>query len=479
MDAIMNVINFILDLGATIMMPIIIFIMALIFRVKVGKALRAGLTVGIGFIGINLVIDLMVKTLGPAISSMVENLNINLSIMDTGWPTAAAAAFSATNIVPWIFGLGILLNIVLIALKFTKTLNIDMWNYWQFIFGAAFIYAATDNFILSIGIALLTLLITLKLADYTAPKVQEFFGMPGISLPHMQTLAWAPIGMFLDKVIDKVPGLNKLNADPDTIQKRFGVMGEPIMIGTILGGVIGLLAFFPMIINGNVEEGIGSILTTSISLGAVMLIFPRMIRLLMEGLLPISDAARDFLNKRFPGRELLIGLDSATVVGHPAAVATGLLLVPITLLLAVVLSFVGVNELLPFADLSVLPFYAVWAIVWSRGNIIRGAIIGAFFMGTMLMIATFIAPLQTALAEAANFAMPEGSSLVSSIAGGSFLLAWLFMLPFVSINGWTAGLAIAVAVVVIITIVSYIMFFIPKQRKREFEKGEVSNKKAM
>ncbi|GEN88980.1 MULTISPECIES: PTS galactitol transporter subunit IIC [Oceanobacillus] len=472
MGAVREVIDFILNLGPSIIMPFIIFIMAMIFQVPIGKAIRAGLTVGIGFIGINLVIGLMVETLGPAAEAMVSNLNINLTILDTGWPTAAAAAFSATTILPWIFGLGILLNILLIITKFTKTLNIDMWNYWQFIFGAAFIYAATNNFILSIVIGLVALVITLKLADMTAPKVQEFFGLPGVSLPHMQTMAWAPVGMVLDKVLDKIPGLNKLNADPDKIQKKYGILGEPLFIGTVLGALIGALAFFPQIMAGELESGISQLLTTAITLGAVMMIFPRMVRLLMEGLLPISDGAKKFLNKKFPGRELLIGLDVATVVGNPSVVATGLLLVPITLILAVVLSFSGINQLLPFTDLAVLPFFAVWAVVWSRGNLIRGVLIGSFFMAGILLIATFIAPLQTQLAEAASFNIPENASLISSLGGGSFLLPWLLMLPFISGSEWTLGIVIGIVILVAVSIFSYIYFFIPKLRKKEFEKNE-------
>lgn len=49
----MNIIKFILDLGAVVMLPIIIFILAVILGEKPGKAFRAGITIGIGFIGIN------------------------------------------------------------------------------------------------------------------------------------------------------------------------------------------------------------------------------------------------------------------------------------------------------------------------------------------------------------------------------------------------------------------------------------------
>ena len=48
-----NIFNVILDAGATVMLPIIITIVGLIFGVKLGKAFRSGLMLGIGFAGIN------------------------------------------------------------------------------------------------------------------------------------------------------------------------------------------------------------------------------------------------------------------------------------------------------------------------------------------------------------------------------------------------------------------------------------------
>ena len=64
MDTALNFIQFILDLGPTVMMPIIITLMGLIFRQRVSKAIRSGLTVGMGFAGIFLVIALFWMSVG-------------------------------------------------------------------------------------------------------------------------------------------------------------------------------------------------------------------------------------------------------------------------------------------------------------------------------------------------------------------------------------------------------------------------------
>lgn len=82
MDFILGIFNYIKDLGATTMMPIIICIMGLALGAGFGKSIRAGLTVGIGFIGLNLVTGLMGSSLGAAVQEMVSRFGLELSVID-------------------------------------------------------------------------------------------------------------------------------------------------------------------------------------------------------------------------------------------------------------------------------------------------------------------------------------------------------------------------------------------------------------
>ena len=54
MQAVIDFFSYINGLGASVMMPIILTIFGVILGAKFGKALRGGLTVGVGFIGLNL-----------------------------------------------------------------------------------------------------------------------------------------------------------------------------------------------------------------------------------------------------------------------------------------------------------------------------------------------------------------------------------------------------------------------------------------
>ena len=54
-----EIMRYILDLGPTVMLPIVIIIFSKILGMKLGDCFKSGLHIGIGFVGIGLVIGLM------------------------------------------------------------------------------------------------------------------------------------------------------------------------------------------------------------------------------------------------------------------------------------------------------------------------------------------------------------------------------------------------------------------------------------
>lgn len=408
-----EVVDFVLDLGPSIMLPIIMLAFGLILKQGFNRSFRAALTIGIGFVGVNLVIGLLMEALGPATQAMVESLGLSLDILDVGWPIGAAISFG-TPVAPLMIPLILVLNVIMLSLNWTKTLNVDIWNFWHLIFAASIAYYAYDSMLLAIVVGLIVTAITLKLADWTAPTIEHHFGLKGVSMAHSETVNFAPLMYASNRVIDKIPGLNKLHADPETLKKRFGIFGEPLVMGLVLGILIGLLG-------GYDAKGV---MTLGVQMSAVLILMPRMVALLMEGLIPISEGARDYINRKFPGKNVYIGLDTAIVIGHPANMAVALLMVPITILLAVILPY---NNMLPFADLSVLPFTVVWAVAAARGNIIRGLINSIFTLMIVFFLATNLADLATTMGRAVGFAFPEGATLISGIDLGSHILPWIIL----------------------------------------------------
>ena len=74
-----------IDLGAIVVLPILIFIFGMILGTKPKKAFVSGVIVGVGFVGLNMVVDLLGGSLGPAAQAMVERFGLHLTTIDVGW----------------------------------------------------------------------------------------------------------------------------------------------------------------------------------------------------------------------------------------------------------------------------------------------------------------------------------------------------------------------------------------------------------
>lgn len=413
-NQILSIVNYVLSLGPTVMLPIVIFILGVAFSVKPSKALRSAITIGIGFVGIYAIFDILTSSLGPATQALVKHSGINLPIMDLGWPPLSAITW-ATPIAPFTIILTIIINIIMLAFNWTRTVDVDIWNYWHFAFAGALVYAETKSFALGMLASAIAAIVVIKIADWSAPKVQKYFNLPGVSLPTLSSAIFYPLGILGDRIIEKIPGLKNLKADPETIQKRFGIFGEPMMIGLILGLLLGIFAGYD----------VKGVLNLGINLAAVMLILPRMVRILMEGLIPLSDAIKAMLKKRYPDRDdLYIGLDIAVAIGNPAVISTALILTPIAIFLAVIIPG---NRTLPLGDLANLAVFISMVVLATKGNVVRSIIIGVPLIIGDLLISTSVAPLITNIARDINFQFPSGYNglITSFLDGGNPFRFWL------------------------------------------------------
>ncbi len=392
----MELISAFLDLGPSVMMPIVFFILALLFGVKPGQAFKSGMLVGIGFEGISLIIGLLLSSLGPATQDMVRRFGLSLNVLDVGWPVAAKIGWSSP-LVPFVVFGGLALNVLLLLVRFTKTVNIDIFNYWLILLPATMVYATTNSIVLGCGAAFTLLIISLFIADRTAPLIQKTYNLKGVSFAHSTTAMYAPVGYLVNAVIEKIPGLRDVDANPESINRRFGVLGEPLSLGIILGIGLGILAGW----------NLGRILQLGVKMSAIMVLLPAMIGVLVQGLVIVRDAAEISLKKRFPNRDFYIGLDTALIIGEPAVLATGLLMIPMTLLLAMILPG---NKVLPFVDLASLLFLVPMAAPFCKNNIVRCLICAAVISVITLYAASDMAPAYTAAAKLTGVPLPEGST---------------------------------------------------------------------
>lgn len=451
LKAISDAIQYIIDMGASVMLPIVIAIISICIGVKVGKAIRSGLMIGVGFVGLGLIVDMMNAELGPAAQAMSERFGLSLSVVDIGWPGASPITWSS-NIATVAIPIAIAVNVIMILLKLTRTVNIDIWNIWHMTFTGAIAYAVTGNFWLGILGVVLHAAISYKLGDLWAPLMTDYFELEGLTVPHGTAAYMAPIACVVDAVIDKIPGLNKIDVSADSLQEKVGVLGEPIVIGGILGAVVGFLAGY----------GPQEALPLGVKMSAVMVLMPKVVKCIMDGLLPLSERAKEVLTKKFGNSEFYIGLDPAILLGDSQVVTAGLIFIPLTLLIAVL---VPGNRVLPFGDLATIGFFIAIAVAVHKGNLFRTLFSGSLIMFMTIWIANQTVPWMTALAKTTG--SMDGSSLVAALDQGGCPLTYIYTQLCTMEN--LAGLAV-IAVIYAVCVVFAIRC--SKKRAAELDEAE-------
>lgn len=382
-----QVFGYIIGLGAAVMMPIIFTVLGLCIGIKLGKALKSGLLVGVGFVGLSVVTALLTDSLGEPLKKVTEIYGLSLGIFDMGWPAAASVAYN-TSVGAFIIPVCLLVNVIMLLTRTTKTVNIDLWNYWHFAFIGAVVYFASGHIGWGFFAAIVCYIITLVMADLTSKQFQRYYDkMEGISIPQPFCQGFVPFAVVINKGLDAIPGFDKLNIDAEGMKKKFGIMGEPLFLGVIVGCGIGILSCENWI---QVIDKIPFILGLGIKMGAVMELIPRITSLFIEGLRPISDATREMIARKFKNSaELNIGMSPALVIGHPTTLVVSLLLIPTILFLSVILPE---NQFLPLASLAGMFYLFPVVLPITKGNVLKTFIIGLVALIVGLYFVTDLAP---------------------------------------------------------------------------------------
>ncbi len=441
-----EVFKYIIGLGAAVMMPVIFTVLGLCIGIRFGDALKSGLKVGVGFVGLSIVTALLTSALGPALNKVVEIYELQLKVFDMGWPAAASVAYN-TAVGAFVIPVCLGVNLLMLFTKTTRTVNIDLWNYWHFAFIGAVVYFASDSLVWGFFAAIVCYVITLVIADMTARKFQNFYeGMDGISIPQPFCAGFVPFAIGVNWLFDKIPGANKVDVDAEGLKKKFGVLGEPLMLGVIVGVGIGCLTCESW---KEIVDNIPYILGLGIKMGAVMELIPRVTVLFIEGLKPISEATRSLISRRFKGADgLNIGMSPALVIGHPATLVASILLIPVTLLFAVVLPG---NQFLPLASLAGMFYLFPLMLPYTKGNVVKTFVAGLVAIVVGLYMVTNMAPAFTI--AAADVFSATGDAAVAIPAGfdggsldfASSPLSWIIYQCSCNLKWIGAGLLVAVA----------------------------------
>ena len=356
-----QVFSYIISLGASVMMPILFTIIGLCIGLKFGRSLKSGLYVGVGFVGLGIVTALLTTNFGGPLSEISQLYDLQLKVFDMGWPAAAAVAYNTAVgalIIPICLGV----NFLLLITGCTRTVNIDLWNYWHFAFIGAVAYFVMDQSLAwGYFAAIVCYIITLVMADLTADKFQEYYPeWKGISIPQPFCQSFVPFALII----------------------------------------------------GKAQLDIKKVLFLGVTMGAVMELIPRITSLFIEGLKPIAEKTQEVVKQKFNGKKVYIGMSPAVVIGHPTTLVVSLLLIPVALGLAVVLPG---NQFLPLASLAGMFYLFPMVLPFTKGNVVKTFIIGLAALAVGLY---FVTDMASAFTQAAHTVFEQTGDKAADIPAG-------------------------------------------------------------
>jgi len=427
--------------GPAVFVPVVIFIIALFLKVTPKKAFMSALSAGVGLMGFSLVIGAYGPIVTPVINSMVTNTGINLPVFDVGWQATAIVAYS-TEIGMIFVGLAILIQTVLFLLRVTNVFQPgDLWNNYSYMVWGSMTYLITDNFVLGLAVMIMQLLYTQLFAEMIQKRWSTYYQYPNCTIASLHTVSITPYAIAMDWILNKL-GLNKIKADPESFRKRLGFMGEPMSLGLFLGLFIGIVGNLTRL---NTLAAWGQIFTLGIATSAVMSVFPKISSIFAGSFSAITEASKKSI-KGTKG-EWYLSVNDATGYGESATLITGIMLMPLVLVVAFILPG---NRVLPLLDLVAIPYLIQPIIAVSNGNIAKSTISGVIWFAIALLVATTTAPLFTDVATSVGVEMATGVALITSFGILAQPIAVLVFLPFISGNYFLIGLVV----------VGYLAFYI-------------------
>ncbi|MDI7815388.1 PTS transporter subunit IIC [Clostridioides difficile] len=422
--------------GSAIIVPIIIFIIAKIFKVTTKKSFLSAVYAGVALQGFTLILNSFTPIITPVINRMVESTGVNLPVFDVGWQATSLVAFSTSAGMIYL-GLGILLQTILFLVKWTDVFQpSDLWNNYSYMVWGAMVIGVTGNFPLGIGCMVLLNLYSLLISELVAKRWSSYYRYPNCTIIAMHNVEASVFAVFADPIYNKL-GLNKIKLNPKELEKKLGFLGEPITLGLFLGMFIGILGNMTRI---NTMEAWGEIMKVGISTSAVMAIFPKVASMFAQAFAPITEAARKIMQKA-GNREWYIAVNDAVGYGEPATLISGLILIPIMLVVAMILPG---NKVLPVVDLLAIPYMVQGLVAIHNGNIPKVLVSGIIWFGLGLYICTSTAPLFTDMATGIGVAIPAGAMLITSFNILGKPLMGLVFFAFLSTNPIYIGLSIAI-----------------------------------
>lgn len=444
--------------GNYITVPIIIYIICRIFRTPRKRAFQSAVLVGVGLMGMSFVTTAFGNVLTPLITRMVETSGLEKPALDIGWQAVAAVCYS-TDLGMMFIGVGLLFQIALWLCKWTDIfMPSDLWNNYSISVWGSFLFLLCGNMPLSFALMLFVNLVTLLIAEAVQKRWSTYYNYPGCAMTAPHHNGDAPMYIVLNIVLSKL-GFDKIKADPASIRKRIGFMGEPMYIGLAIGLILGIV--------GNIDriasiEGLGNVAQVAVTCAAVMAIFPKIAGMFAAGFGALTEFSRKTLSKSKYGkdRQFIVAVNDALGYGEAATLTTGLIVIPFGILIAFLLPG---NLVIPLMVLPSLPYMVEIPVALSNGNVVKSVVMAVIVFTAKLLMASYWASAFTQVAAEVGF-----EAAVEAVAAGTFVIGFIM-------SNCTAGL-ITMAfltqnpiIIIAVVAVYLVLYFLFRKNKDRFQ----------
>ncbi len=434
MDFLKEAIEYVLGLGASIFVPIIMICIGILVGQKPSKAILSGLTLGVAFTAMNVILEFMFVSISPVTTAFTQNTSIELSTVDIGWSPMAAISW-AWPYALIMFPLQIGINLIMLSLRLTDVLNVDLWNVWNKVFTALIVSTISGSVIFGFIAGIIQIIAELVFSSSIQKRVQELTNIPGVTCS--QCMALQAVWMNpLNKILDRIPFLGDIHIDIQKLKRKIGIFSENSVMGFIIGLLLAIFAGYSL----------SDSLKVAIKVASSLVLFPTVANLFLQALSPIAESAGEFMKRKYNSREIFVGLDWPFLAGRSEIWIVSIILVPIEIALCFILAKMGLNNVIPLVGIINITV-CVPAFIITNGNILRMLIIGTVFTPFYLIVSSLLAPTLTTLAKTVSTIEIPAGQMVTFFGIEVPLFRYVLSLAF---SGKILGIALLITFILLL-----------------------------
>ena len=138
------------------------------------------------------------------------------------------------------------------------------------------------------------------------------------------------------------------------------------------------------------KQDIGTTLSIGMGVSAVLILIPRMVTVMMEGLTALGNAASAYMKSKMgDDAEIYIGMDIALGLGDPCCITSTVIAIPCVILMAFIIPNM---TYFPIGLLTIVCYVTPMCVMASKGNLFRSIVTTILCLFLVTFLTNFFAP---------------------------------------------------------------------------------------